>query len=98
MSFTFVISAALPFFFFFNYTATTEIYTLSLHDALPISRTHASRSAPRKAAHTFVLRQVVRGRPLLQVAPGQCRGHELREQVGRARERRHTQLDHCRRE
>src|SRR2546425_7165954 len=27
------------FFFFFNDTATTEIYTLSLHDALPISRT-----------------------------------------------------------
>src|SRR5436305_13588860 len=25
-------------FFFFNYTATTEIYTLSLHDALPISK------------------------------------------------------------
>src|SRR2546422_1893793 len=31
-------------FFFFNDTATTEIYTLSLHDALPIS-THARRSA-----------------------------------------------------
>src|SRR5258706_13777172 len=30
---------ALPsFFFFFNDTATTEIYPLSLHDALPISR------------------------------------------------------------
>src|SRR3989454_9312461 len=28
------------FFFFFNDTATTEIYTLSLHDALPISRHH----------------------------------------------------------
>src|SRR2546426_5183663 len=28
---------ALLFFFFFNDTATTEIYTLSLHDALPIS-------------------------------------------------------------
>src|SRR5205823_11528553 len=27
------------FFFFFNDTATTEIYTLSLHDALPISKT-----------------------------------------------------------
>src|SRR3712207_7071995 len=27
-------------FFFFNDTATTEIYTLSLHDALPISRQH----------------------------------------------------------
>src|SRR2546430_14615687 len=26
-------------FFFFNDTATTEIYTLSLHDALPISTT-----------------------------------------------------------
>src|SRR2546428_6429138 len=28
-----------PCFFFFNDTATTEIYTLSLHDALPISVT-----------------------------------------------------------
>src|SRR2546430_12464911 len=27
----------MPVFFFFNDTATTEIYTLSLHDALPIS-------------------------------------------------------------
>src|SRR5256885_14723579 len=34
-------AVALPvfsFFFFFNDTATTEIYTLSLHDALPIWR------------------------------------------------------------
>src|SRR2546430_10228427 len=32
------------FFFFFNDTATTEIYTLSLHDALPISsRVHRPR-------------------------------------------------------
>src|SRR5436189_1335842 len=30
-------SLFLFFFFFFNDTATTEIYTLSLHDALPIS-------------------------------------------------------------
>src|SRR2546430_17094356 len=29
--------ASLSSFFFFNDTATTEIYTLSLHDALPIS-------------------------------------------------------------
>src|SRR2546422_2689305 len=29
------------FFFFFNDTATTEIYTLSLHDALPIYTIHA---------------------------------------------------------
>src|SRR2546430_12860209 len=31
------------FFFFFNDTATTEIYTLSLHDALPISRAMNAR-------------------------------------------------------
>src|SRR2546430_15552350 len=34
-------------FFFFNDTATTEIYTLSLHDALPIS--HPPRRARRQA-------------------------------------------------
>src|SRR2546430_17308911 len=33
-----VLSNANLFFFFFNDTATTEIYTLSLHNALPISR------------------------------------------------------------
>src|SRR5690349_22811547 len=32
-----MILAFLILFFFFNATATTEIYTLSLHDALPIS-------------------------------------------------------------
>src|SRR5476649_3051253 len=32
----FLILFLLSFFFFFNDTATTEIYTLSLHDALPI--------------------------------------------------------------
>src|SRR2546422_5282348 len=37
MSFLTVNYQRLPFFFFFNDTATTEIYTLSLHDALPIS-------------------------------------------------------------
>src|SRR6266849_11205296 len=31
------------FFFFFNDTATTEIYTLSLHDALPISTPRCGR-------------------------------------------------------
>src|SRR5438034_6167620 len=33
-------STLLLIFFFFNDTATTEIYTLSLHDALPISPAH----------------------------------------------------------
>src|SRR5437899_5269354 len=35
------------FFFFLNDTATTEIYTLSLHDALPISYVHGSLATER---------------------------------------------------
>src|SRR2546429_6595971 len=47
------VSSSSVIFFFFNDTATTEIYTLSLHDALPISRiscgpprTRATSSSP----------------------------------------------------
>src|SRR5215203_5074312 len=42
------------FFFFFNDTATTEIYTLSLHDALPIYARLARRSgsAPQAASES----------------------------------------------
>src|SRR3712207_7899888 len=36
-------------FFFFNDTATTEIYTLSLHDALPISHQQAAFAGRRQA-------------------------------------------------
>src|SRR3712207_7376636 len=45
------------FVFFFNDTATTEIYTLSLHDALPISRRCSVRwliRAVRSATWTSV--------------------------------------------
>src|SRR2546430_4810889 len=37
---------AFLFFFFFNDTATTEIYTLSLHDALPICWRNCRSEAP----------------------------------------------------
>src|SRR5690348_17962015 len=39
--------------FFFNHTATTEIYTLSLHDALPISTDYhnASKYVVRREGH-----------------------------------------------
>src|SRR6266496_6631513 len=54
------------FFFFFNDTATTEIYTLSLHDALPIPscaprwwkrsrRSRAWRGTSRSEEHTSEL-------------------------------------------
>src|SRR3712207_9455770 len=59
-------------FFFFNDTATTEIYTLSLHDALPICgamstpgiRTGGPWAAKAERAH---LTTVPPGRPLLVV-------------------------------
>src|ERR1017187_1020951 len=40
-------SSHLSFLFFFNDTATTEIYTLSLHDALPICAGRCPRPFPR---------------------------------------------------
>src|SRR2546429_8454418 len=40
------------FFFFFNDTATTEIYTLSLHDALPICFCREKGAACRFAARS----------------------------------------------
>src|SRR2546422_5219254 len=43
------------FFFFFNDTATTEIYTLSLHDALPISAVGLSTRVETTVAIEFAL-------------------------------------------
>src|SRR5438552_16334731 len=42
-------------FFFFNDTATTEIYTLSLHDALPIS----AEGLTKRSAVGFLLRSLI---------------------------------------
>src|SRR2546430_9600535 len=44
------LTSAVDFFFFFNDTATTEIYTLSLHDALPIWTAAAPRRVRRRKA------------------------------------------------
>src|SRR5204863_8209923 len=44
-----VFGVCIFFFFFFNDTATTEIYTLSLHDALPICR--CSRDLAARPQH-----------------------------------------------
>src|SRR5256885_6305126 len=60
----FVIILVFPFFFFFffNDTATTEIYTLSLHDALPILVVQARMSSARLPGKVLL---PVAGRPLL---------------------------------
>src|SRR5690348_18458529 len=66
-------SFACLFFFFFNDTATTEIYTLSLHDALPIywhenadgveddarRRSSVDARPPRSEEHTSELQSPV---------------------------------------
>src|SRR2546425_12073477 len=57
----FVLSVLMLLFFFLNDTAPPEIYTLSLHDALPIS-------APRAA------RRLARHRPPQAVSPPGLRG------------------------
>src|SRR5690349_23697980 len=56
------------FFFFFNDTATTEIYTLSLHDALPISA-----AGPAGAGRRDVSELAVRGG--LVVTPDRSEEH-----------------------
>src|SRR2546430_9367526 len=49
------------FFFFFNDTATTEIYTLSLHDALPISGRRRVHPEGRRADDDGVLTRAAEG-------------------------------------
>src|SRR5438034_11838630 len=61
---------SLSLLFFFNDTATTEIYTLSLHDALPISSslgaTHLDQDGPDRS------RGSVRDLPISQSGDGWC--------------------------
>src|SRR2546430_14830327 len=60
-----LLHASFFFFFFFNDTATTEIYTLSLHDALPIctARCAGSTSTASCAACSPCLRRTLRSSP-----------------------------------
>src|SRR2546425_5105644 len=75
------------FFFFFNDTATTEIYTLSLHDALPISTNtvrrnvvsstatslFGARSSPLKVRHSLIRRSEEHTSELQSLAYLVCR-------------------------
>src|SRR5687767_15405152 len=56
--------------FFFNDTATTEIYTLSLHDALPISRISTAFSTSTRPAAGIQRAKRSRWRPFAMV--GRC--------------------------
>src|SRR2546422_11494160 len=59
-------------FFFFNDTATTEIYTLSLHDALPISSRRAASSG-----HTLPRAGPPPGLGVAREAPHPLDGHGI---------------------
>src|SRR2546430_10310162 len=54
-----LVFATTLFVFFFNDTATTEIYTLSLHDALPISQQDTETSAKKTFSLWRFLRRLV---------------------------------------
>src|SRR3712207_6926253 len=78
------------FDFFFNDTATTEIYTLSLHDALPIS---AGESFCRRGAHVICSEVLDEARSRESRDEGQRQGgeHEARHDVAHpARSEEHT--------
>src|SRR5258707_10964191 len=67
------------FFFFFNDTATTEIYTLSLHDALPISMVNIGvgpSNAKTITDHIAVLR------PHAWIMLGHCAGLRNSQELG----------------
>src|SRR3712207_7668072 len=72
--------------FFFNDTATTEIYTLSLRDALPICRPRADRRRPgshvERAGQVLVGRQPARPR---RRQPGDARRDQRQPRVGEVR-------------
>src|SRR2546426_11140450 len=75
---------ALLIFFFFNDTATTEIYTLSLHDALPIS----ARAEPGEQDRRLHLRARHRERPVDRPERGATDGD--RRMPGDRRSEEHT--------
>src|SRR2546422_11779477 len=74
----------LRFFFFFNDTATTEIYTLSLHDALPIYSGQCSpQPIPEPVIRTMAPRMMSR-----YVNPAAVQASRVNARVMRSEERR----------
>src|SRR3712207_7120274 len=72
----------LVLFFFFNDTATTEIYTLSLHDALPISARFASGGMWARDCTTVIVPRAGSARTAKRSSDGGAVVHTLRRPVG----------------
>src|SRR3712207_8765459 len=73
------------FFFFFNDTATTEIYTLSLHDALPICLVDLPVPKPAENGHG--------GGPLVEVVAPRFLAEELFRYPLIEKDRKSTRLN-----
>src|SRR2546430_6215889 len=85
------------FFFFFNDTATTEIYTLSLHDALPICDRQMRADDRVRAHHAVFGGGKMHGAALAAhqavVALHQFAQHLLHRYAARERDRKSTRLN-----
>src|SRR2546430_13558085 len=77
-------------FFFFNDTATTEIYTLSLHDALPILRARAPPGAERLVARPQADAPTLRSEPLSRGGRRAARRRPRHGPYDRHRSEEHT--------
>src|SRR5262249_60808191 len=71
-----------PSYSFFNHPPTTEIYTLSLHDALPIYRADRTAGAMDRGRR--------RGPHAPRLARVRHRAHEIRRRRGLVRSEEHT--------
>src|SRR3712207_8202676 len=76
--------------FFFNDTATTEIYTLSLHDALPICARSSGSSASSSSRRTRSARCSPCARCRAASSAGASWAEALHDRAGRARSEEHT--------
>src|SRR2546428_6965539 len=97
-----LISSHISLFFFFNDTATTEIYTLSLHDALPICsdqltstrRLHLSESSVA-CRLTDPLDLVISDRPLKAPEPAEAEPGALRDRKSTRLNSSHDQISYA---
>src|SRR2546430_7492651 len=78
-----------PNFFFFNDTATTEIYTLSLHDALPIYSLRAGRVT---RTSRMVSRSATRGLETIRVI---AEPHTKRDRKSTRLNSSHSQISYA---
>src|SRR2546427_6368748 len=84
------------FFFFFNDTATTEIYTLSLHDALPISEALVENGIGIVRLHAVAIGADVKLAARLQREPlGRLHLPECRDRKSTRLNSSHSQISYA---